>query len=229
MTLRYTPFQVTYQFKDSMGVKIGSGQSKFGMIDNAFRIRHEIMRGTEPQANVIYSIPATMVKGRIRASFHRLLPHLLKDKSEHYEGLIFGTEGKEGFAKFSDLLPERPEYVAIELQTNTAIDRFRRAAKQETLRVTEYMGLHKTVNLNGEIEGFLPVNEQAGDEINKIPELLAYLLIALKNTTFFGKEKSTGWGKGMISLQRLVVGNKVWTGDVEIVNDIVKHSNGKEE
>src|SRR5690606_2888721 len=154
-------------FKPAFGLKIGSGHGKYGIIDNSFRTRQHPIKGQ------LYPIPGTSVKGRIRSTY-RKYSHLLPDDAKKIEERIFGTEKEIGWAHFSDLVPNSDCNLSI--STNTSIDRFRKAAKQSTLRVEEYLQLTKDGYFSGTVEGFLPKNIEEEND-------LVYLLFAILATT----------------------------------------------
>ncbi|MCW2279305.1 RAMP superfamily CRISPR-associated protein [Heliophilum fasciatum] len=208
LTLR---FALEYQFIPDFGLKIGSGQSKYGVIDNTFRTRHD------DHGNTIYAIPGTTVKGRIRSSYRRLAG-LFPDEGIQKEAMYFGIPGKAGCLHFLDLKVSEDSSLSLIEKASTAIERLRRAAKSESLHVEEYMVCKRESKeaigeaiFSGFIEGvyrgarheFFSEKSTKDTGIDKIPAHLAYLLLAVKSTQWIGGDKSGGWGKGKIQFKQL--------------------------
>ncbi|WP_445613474.1 RAMP superfamily CRISPR-associated protein [Geobacillus sp. YF-1] len=186
--------EICYSFKPEFAVCIGSGQGKYGIIDNAYRTRMDNARREK------ITIPATTAKGRIRYTFQRLM-HLFPNISAEVEKDIFGESGIEGWARFSDLLLQEENDAALMVQASTAIDRFRKAAKTKMLRVQEVAMLQANKRFYGTVEGYAELKKE-----ESISAELAYFLLAILNTTSFGGSKSTGFGKGETNILSLKIG-----------------------
>jgi len=201
---QYESIKITYEFVPESGVKIGAGHGKYGIIDNSYRSRKTATN------EVLYPIPGTSVKGRIRATLKKYSHILAIDSNAIIEG-IFGKSGQAGWAHFSDLLPVQ-EKVSLGVQTSTSIDRFRKAAKHQSLRMEEYASLEKGNKYSGEIAGYRSIEKN-----NK--ELYA-LLFALLATTHFGADKTTGYGKGKIRITSVLKNGEPST--IDLIHDEIK-------
>jgi CRISPR/Cas system CSM-associated protein Csm3 (group 7 of RAMP superfamily) len=200
----FEKIKITYEFAPASGLKIGAGHGKHGTIDNAFRTRKTADNKT------IYSIPGTSVKGRVRSALKKLA-HILHLEDGNADEMIFGKSGKPGWAHFSDLKPKH-EKVLLGTQTNTSIDRFRKAAKHQSLRMEEYIALEENESFQGEIEGYREVQSNRKD--------VYALLFALYTTTHFGADKTSGFGKGEISIKEVLInGESVPLANLK--NDII--------
>lgn len=188
---------INYSFTPEYSVRVGSGQGKYGIIDNAYRTRLNAQR-TE-----VICIPGTSVKGRIRNTFQRLIPIFYEDHS-NLEIDIFGNAKREGWARFSDLQVSDVNNTLKATQTSTTIDRFRKTAKAKTLRVEEFVTLTNQEAFSGTIEGYIGETEEL------IPELV-YLLLAIINTDKFGGSKSVGFGSGKVNILSVKIGKKSYT------------------
>lgn len=177
--------EIQYHFKLAAFLKIGAGFGKNNFVDNAMRSRQHASK------KEIYDIPGTSVKGRIRANFEQIA-HLLPVDAAN----IFGKERIAGWAHFSNLTPQQPMKIGV--STSTAIDRFRKAAKQQSLRVEEFAQVAYKDQLTGTIEGYVSNNVDGERQLYS-------LLLALLRTNYFGGDKSVGYGKGTIELESVTL------------------------
>jgi CRISPR/Cas system CSM-associated protein Csm3 (group 7 of RAMP superfamily) len=187
--------EIRYSFKPDFTVRVGSGQSKHGIIDNAYRTRLDSERREK------ITIPGTTVKGRIRYTFERL-QHLFPNIDKDMTVRIFGDSGLEGWARFSDLSIDEKENAFLDTQTSTTIDRFRKTAKAKTLRIQEFVMLEAEKCFYGTIEGYIQLENEAS-----FTQELAYFLLAIMNTQSFGGSKSVGFGKGVTKLISVKIGS----------------------
>lgn len=185
----YKKVTVEYTYTLQSLMKIGAGYGKNSFIDNAIRT----VRTSDNTE--VFTIPGTSVKGRIRANFEQLAHILSCGNGDD----LFGKSGQPGWAHFSSLVSEQP--VKVNITTSTSVDRFRKAAKNQSLRVEEYAQLDYNDSFHGTIEGFMP-NDDAHEKT------LYSLLVAMLNTTYFGGDKSVGYGKGQLVIQRVSIGEK---------------------
>lgn len=183
----YVPVEIAYTFKLDNALKIGSGIGKNSYIDNAFKTR------TLANQAIIYEIPATSVKGHIRSTFEKM-NHLFNIQADR----VFGKERYAGWAHFSPLKAKK-ETVNLEWSSNTAIDRFRKAAKRHSLRVEEFITIRKGSYFIGQIDGYL-------ENVDNQKEVYT-LMLALIGTKRFGGDKSTGYGLGTIEIQSCKIGD----------------------
>ena len=102
----------------------------------------------------------------------------------------------------------------VKYQTSTSIDRFRKTAKQYSLRVEEYLEFNgednRVTELVGTIEGYRERNVVYGEKTifeSKRVEL-ATLLFSLLQTKQLGADKSTGFGTGEMKLRSICIDNK---------------------
>ncbi|MED3660544.1 RAMP superfamily CRISPR-associated protein [Ureibacillus terrenus] len=183
-------------------LKIGSGTGKNSSVDNTFKTRKLA------NSQKVYEIPGTSVKGHFRSTFKKL-EHLFDVPAEP----IFGEERYAGWAHFSPLRA-KTESVHLEWSASTSVDRFRKAAKNHSLRVEEFITLKEGSFLAGEVDGYIP------DETNK-KEVFA-LMLAMLATKRFGGDKSTGYGMGRIIIESCKIGDWVLKQS-EIEEEILKH------
>lgn len=190
----YEKVKIVYTFTPHSLLKVGAGYGKNSYVDNAFRTRRKIVNGQHFEQ--VYEIPATSVKGRLRANFEKQ-SHLFTEPQ--LVNHIFGMNEKRtaGWAHFSSLAPSQT--MQIENATNTAIDRFRKAAKHMSLRVTEYAQVAEEDVLTGTIEGYRLKNTSKED--------IYALLLTLITTKYFGGNKSVGFGQGTISVIACQIGD----------------------
>lgn len=187
---------IEYTFQLEKYLKISSGNGKNSYVDNAIRTQ------VDHQRKQLIEIPGTSAKGRIRANFEKVT-HLLP---ADYSNDIFGASGQQGWAHFSSLTCEKPPKVGI--ATSTAIDRFRKGAKNKSLRVEEFTQTNKGNPFMGTIDGTLLKTEPYEKQV-------AALLLALLQVDRFGGDKSVGFGKGKTQIKRVIIDGKEWATNVE--------------
>ena len=173
--------KIHYTFNLDHTLKISAGYGRNSFIDASFRTRRNA------NDEVIFDIAGTTVKGKIRTNFEKIA-HLHQVNSDD----VFGKNGQAGWVHISNLTAKHSPVVA--LSTSTAVDRYRKSAKQHALRVEEYIQFTQDDSFHGTIEGFC----------NNASEQYA-LLLALLMTNQFGGDKSTGHGFGKIAVTRIVI------------------------
>ena len=181
----FSKVHIQYNFELDSLLKIGAGYGENSFIDNKMRGRYHMTKG------YIFDVPGTSVKGRIRANFEKIESIVSIDSNS-----IFGQEHIEGWAHFSALTSKKPMQVGI--STSTAIDRYRKSAKQKSLRVEEFVQAAYNDELIGTIDGYI------ANDIEGQKQLYA-LLLALLRTDCFGGDKSIGYGKGTLRIQKLMI------------------------